>query len=583
MIWDIPCFPIRAAAPEDEAPLSRFFRRARENGLQDAWDLFREAGFKDQGSWTDPAVMERIQEHYGLAENRLFDWRRGVRDGLEIRIGNGWIPRRHVDFRGMAVCPRCLEEGQYRRALWDVRSFLCCPRHGLWLINACRQCGAPVDLLTSRIAECPNGHDFRMFIGNQAPDHAIEYHGRLEQAAGFGDGQSRSFDDELSKLTLFDLLALGLVLGPHPTDWDLLEAPQGKEHWEFRRCIDGAAARLSDWPYGFRKAVSASVAKARTRAALSMAWRNGSIHYSLYERLRGPQFAFMRAEFEALGEEMWALYGTAGNEQPQDGNAATQDLLGLSDAAFLLGLDRGGTKRLLRAGLIEPVSDYDKGEGPHWVLTRDSIDSLERTFLEAFDPPPARGYRVGMPFDSARNAFSLWKNGLPGLIGAVGTGRIPVVGMDEKRQGLRRFILDFRCLADFLLAGKRPDERVGWRAAMMLLGLKNAPADWLAAKGILTKEGEWPHVTCSVGDLRNAAADVIILRRVEFGSETGIPSRPSNPKKLDIRYLGSPANDCPVFLCERETLDEFVARCVERTSNSCCRRLKEPGESVRDA
>lgn len=562
-LWEVPSFPYRPAPVLDESPLSRFFRRAQANCFSEEWVFFRDAGFRNQGSWTDPSVMDRIQAEYGSDEDRLFEWRRGLDGEIEIRVGTAWAPSKHVDFRGVAVCPRCLEEGAYRRVLWDVSCFLCCPRHDLWLTDSCRDCGGSVDLLISGISECAHGHDFRRFAGNRAPDHVVEFHRRLEEAAGLGhgggDGRGNRFQDSLSALSFFDLLSLGLVLGPHAATRDLLEAPVGKPRSEIRRAIEGAASVLADWPNGFRQSILTDVRKAGRNGALSVHWRSSAIHDAVNERLVGPQFDPVRAEFEAMRKELWARYDAAVGKTSADNEAAGEDLIGLTDAAHLLGLDRSNTKRLMLAGLFSPVTDYDKREGANWLFHKDSIEALDQVFVDAMQAPSATGYCIGMPLDSAWSAFRAWNDALPGLIRAVAAGRIPVVGIDPKKRGLKRFVLDFRAMADFLLEGRAADERIEWRKAAALLGLKKGVCDWLAAQGVLRPEGKHPWVTCPAGDVQRAAEEIVVLRRVVFGTETGLTERDREPGRLGCRPLGQPANGCPVFLYDRATLERLVA------------------------
>ncbi|GEM_PF-6735652 len=88
-------------------------------------------------------------------------WR--LRDGIdESMIGEWWIPRRpHVVRSCSALCPVCLDETPYSKAIWDVALVSCCPCHRTMLVDRCPQCGLLVSIRRNKVCQCRCGHDYR--------------------------------------------------------------------------------------------------------------------------------------------------------------------------------------------------------------------------------------------------------------------------------------------------------------------------------------------------------------------------------------------------------------------------------------
>ncbi len=61
-----------------------------------------------------------------------------------IKLRGGY-PR----IKGLRYCPKCLKEKEYFRKEWRLSFYAVCPKHGLFLIDSCPECGEPV-LLTKR-------------------------------------------------------------------------------------------------------------------------------------------------------------------------------------------------------------------------------------------------------------------------------------------------------------------------------------------------------------------------------------------------------------------------------------------------
>lgn len=106
--------------------------------------------------------------------------------------------RRRTD-HGQQFCRRCLAEDQepYFRRRWRLAFDVVCERHGIYLDDACRNCGAPIEFHTSDfgkrlldlecpIVRCPKcGGDLRTGEDESdrvAPPELVEFHSMLGTA-----------------------------------------------------------------------------------------------------------------------------------------------------------------------------------------------------------------------------------------------------------------------------------------------------------------------------------------------------------------------------------------------------------------
>ena len=71
------------------------------------------------------------------------------------------------------ICPQCLRQGNYIRAMWDLSLVTCCPVHKCMLVDTCPQCGRKLSWHRNKVSGCVDdincGFDFR-----DMPDTAIE-------------------------------------------------------------------------------------------------------------------------------------------------------------------------------------------------------------------------------------------------------------------------------------------------------------------------------------------------------------------------------------------------------------------------
>jgi len=92
-------------------------------------------------------VSHRWLEHHAILEES---------DGGRRRwkfLGHRWTASISLRRNRPQVCPECLIETKYCRAVWDVTGYVVCPAHGL-LQNTCAHCGAEITWRRPALTVC---------------------------------------------------------------------------------------------------------------------------------------------------------------------------------------------------------------------------------------------------------------------------------------------------------------------------------------------------------------------------------------------------------------------------------------------
>jgi hypothetical protein len=75
------------------------------------------------------------------------------------------VPKYFITTTTPRVCPLCLKEKNYIRALWDFGLITCCPIHNCLLVEKCPNCGKKLTWYRNKVSGCIDdtgcGYDFR--------------------------------------------------------------------------------------------------------------------------------------------------------------------------------------------------------------------------------------------------------------------------------------------------------------------------------------------------------------------------------------------------------------------------------------
>lgn len=141
----------------DESLIGFVFRLAKLRRLPTGKTLWKQCG--DQ-NLTNRPTPDRLQ---ALADNARIDVSelRAISCGEPNRSVGAFrgieLPATVFDCRGAAdrrICPDCLAEVPYHRAIWDLTFVAVCPVHLKVLVDACRVCGQPLKWAGDDLTRC---------------------------------------------------------------------------------------------------------------------------------------------------------------------------------------------------------------------------------------------------------------------------------------------------------------------------------------------------------------------------------------------------------------------------------------------
>lgn len=80
------------------------------------------------------------------------------------------------------ICPSCIQELGYARAIWDIRLVVACPRHQILLLDTCPACGKTLTWKRRGLLTCSCGHSINRDACSSAPEWTTRVSLLIEQA-----------------------------------------------------------------------------------------------------------------------------------------------------------------------------------------------------------------------------------------------------------------------------------------------------------------------------------------------------------------------------------------------------------------
>ncbi len=130
----------------DESLLGFIFRLARRRRPLSGAAFARSMGFEWLTNRSRPEWLAALAEASEVSLERLEAISFGPPDAVPCEFRGRRIRAKFLDRRGAAdrkVCPACLHEAAYHRAIWDLSFISACPHHSVLLVDEC-SCGQPL-------------------------------------------------------------------------------------------------------------------------------------------------------------------------------------------------------------------------------------------------------------------------------------------------------------------------------------------------------------------------------------------------------------------------------------------------------
>lgn len=208
--------PLRTAPFPEESLVGYMIRLAERNGVDKPQLLARSIGSPfttPQAMAFGPFDLEPMSEAIGIEAKALLHMAYWPIDrGRKVRFLGTSVEPWMVSLKRRKVCPECLADERFHRAVWDLRLVSACPRHEVCLIDCCQECGRYFGWLNPNIVQCSCGADIRRIRVERVPTAELSgisfVHGKLHL-----DGFPVPRTWPLSKLSFSDALSLLLHLG----------------------------------------------------------------------------------------------------------------------------------------------------------------------------------------------------------------------------------------------------------------------------------------------------------------------------------------------------------------------------------
>lgn len=490
-----------SAAPFDDESLPGFVMRvARSLRFRSADRLAAITGLRQPGSAVSGTNLGRLAERTGSRPCDLerIAYRPAERFAHHAFLG-GAVHRELIDIGRRRLCPRCIEEVPYHRASWDLALLTACPEHGVRLVDVCPNpgCGRRIDWRRPNLGRCACGLDFTSLVGETVPAAEAKACGHLIDLVR--GANLPWLPEALAACDRSDLARLTMCLGMFATGWvgeRRIETLVNSGADSVAAVIMAGMTALADWPvtlhgllraarvseggrhgrYGARKALGAiyswltMMEAGAVKSALAAAARDYvDLDPELSRRVhRSRLLSRPGAGGSVIGlNEAAAILGVSGNgvkasmasgtlpEVPSEGRGVPMSLprgavdelarqtasnLTLKDAAALLGISKSRMRRLVAAGVVAVQRPAEKRDGSPWALHRPDVLTLLGRVMARCGARVAPECQV--TFEHAAEVLRRSGVDFARFVKMIVEEEVRVVGVDAAGRGLKRLRFD---------------------------------------------------------------------------------------------------------------------------------------------
>jgi hypothetical protein len=301
------------------------------------------------------------------------------------------------------VCPLCLKDFGFCRAVWDLLPVTTCPIHRCLLLRNCPKCYRHISWSRTKLYLCKCTFDFRNAVPVPVDEHELRIAQQVHRLCGIPGstcpGADFRPDNPLLSLDLFHLFSVCLLIaGQYEGFIDTV----GKSWDSRRRAVDShpsiskAASVFDDWPNNYWQFLEWLRSQQRRSGYRSGLLKDfGQFYLTLYRRLSSTQFDFMRTAFgEYLCEKWDGGYLSAHVARTNGIVIDKRKYVSRSEAAGVLEIDANWVNRLIGTGKLKGVT-RDLGHDRLILIERESLNKLREEFND-FLPTERIAARLGV-------------------------------------------------------------------------------------------------------------------------------------------------------------------------------------------
>lgn len=120
------------------------------------------------------------------------------------------VPRPTLNLFRPKICPRCLEQSNYCRQMWDLLLVTTCPTHQCLLLDYCPNCNKTISWIRSRVSTCSCTLDWRSVTSTSVGSTELVLTQWVHQL--FGPSATNKQSSPIFRLHLGDVQKLLLLI-----------------------------------------------------------------------------------------------------------------------------------------------------------------------------------------------------------------------------------------------------------------------------------------------------------------------------------------------------------------------------------
>lgn len=266
----------------DESLVGFLFRLARRRRLHTIRPLMSASGIVNLTAQPNGQQLHALAEVASLKVGQLEAITYGPPNPAIGLFRGIPLPSNAFDGRGEAqrrVCPDCLRDAPYHRAIWDLLFISVCLVHHKVLVDTCRQCGEALRWIGSDLTRC--GHadkgDLTQAVADEVSEADVRatraVHGLLKDERYAADAEKvralPPFRDLADNYIVEFLYRFGLeVIGSRPKIFSTEQT--GEIAWSAHLALNRGLEVAEHWPDGFFGALDNMRRRSASRVAASL-------------------------------------------------------------------------------------------------------------------------------------------------------------------------------------------------------------------------------------------------------------------------------------------------------------------------
>lgn len=386
---EYPRLLVTAESFPDESLRGYLLRLCELNGYRRLRWLTKFAGYRGYNTPPDNRAFRILSRLSGIPEGRLhaFAYNEVQKSGAGThlirysRFGTTLIKSCLLEHTHARICPHCLAEASYMRAIWDIKFVTACARHGAAFLERCPRCSQRLTWKRSSVSFCTCGFDLRQAQTVPIMGPELELNKLMHSASGQFDPVSQSEYGlpvaDLALLNLSEILDLLTFIGRVNAS-----GSEKKKFLPSKLPLQDAVALtrhstvcFSDWPTHFHVLLRNSIGHQKKTEIFRVRQRLKKLYPRATALVRQPRYEFVRhAIRNFLGEESGGHRIRRSVFVPDLDHGTTQ-FLSANQVSNTLRCDNSTVRHLLERGFLRRAISERVSRSAIFI-TRKSVESL---------------------------------------------------------------------------------------------------------------------------------------------------------------------------------------------------------------